>query len=105
MTLDLALAYAPTAVSLCVGLYCIYALRHAQKAPKLEEGLQAAIKLLNAQVNELQSSYETIERDLGRKERNLSQANERAQKSVDQLKLLISSLHDLPGYQGQGETE
>lgn len=105
MTLNLASVYSPLALSLCIGVYCAYAMRRIKAAPKLEEGLQATIKLVSAQVTELQSSYERIEQELGRKERNLSQANERAQRSVDQLKLLITSLHNLPGYQGTSEAE
>lgn len=100
---QLTMTYAALVLSFAAMAYSTYCVWRIKKAPKLEEGVQAAVKLLNAQVDELQSAYERVQRDLSRKEHNLSQANERAQQSVDQLKLLISSLHDLPGYQTLGE--
>ena len=103
MELEYALQFGPLAMSAVVTGYCMYRLHKVKKAPQLEAGVQGAVKMLSAQVTELQSSYERVQLELSRKEQNISKANERAQKSVEQLKLLISSLHDLPGYQGFGE--
>lgn len=82
--------------------YCLVLSRRLRQFNQLENGMGGAIAVLSAQVDDMTKALVQAQTTAAASARQLDELTARAESGAQKLELLLASLHDLPGSEGDG---
>ncbi|MCE5975047.1 hypothetical protein LZA78_16330 [Sinirhodobacter sp. WL0062] len=88
--------------ALGAGIYCIVLSRRLQRFNRLESGMGGAIAVLSAQVDDMTRALQNAQATASASAEQLLALTLRAEQGAERLELMLASLHDLPGAEGEG---
>ena len=97
--MEIYLLISSTTILIISCVFLIVSVRRLRKIEKVQKTVQSSIVHMSQEIDGIKELFQNVTVTVDEKEKRAKAIQEAAAHNVEHLKLLISSLHDLPGYQ------